>query len=74
MCKVHVWKERGEDGCLQGIDGESRVQLHHMEDLDVGGLQFCGSGEGQLLGSCEHGNEPSCFIKCWEILDLLRNH
>jgi hypothetical protein len=21
-------------------------------------------------GSCEHGNEPSGFIKCWEVLEL----
>jgi hypothetical protein len=24
-------------------------------------------------GSCEHSNEPSGSIKCWEILELLRN-
>jgi hypothetical protein len=24
-------------------------------------------------GSCEHGNEPSGSIKCWEVLDWLRN-
>jgi hypothetical protein len=22
-------------------------------------------------GSCEHGNELSGFIKCWEVLELL---
>jgi hypothetical protein len=25
------------------------------------------------MGSCEHCNEPSGFIKCWEILEWLRN-
>jgi hypothetical protein len=24
-------------------------------------------------GSCEHGNEPSGCIKCWEFLECLRN-
>jgi hypothetical protein len=24
---------------------------------------------GPVEGSCEHGNEPPGFIKCWEILE-----
>jgi hypothetical protein len=24
---------------------------------------------GPIVGSCEHGNESSGFIKCWEILE-----
>jgi hypothetical protein len=24
-------------------------------------------------GSCEHGNEPSGSIKCWEVLEWLHN-
>jgi hypothetical protein len=27
------------------------------------------SGQGPVEGSCEHGNEPSGSIKCWEILE-----
>jgi hypothetical protein len=27
----------------------------------------------QLEGSCEHGNEPSGSIKCWEVLEWLQN-
>jgi hypothetical protein len=23
----------------------------------------------QVEGSCEYGNEPSVFIKCWEVLE-----
>jgi hypothetical protein len=26
-----------------------------------------------VAGSCEHGNEPSGSIKCWEILGQLSN-
>jgi hypothetical protein len=30
-------------------------------------------GYGRVKGSCEHGNEGSGFIKCWEILEQLSN-
>jgi hypothetical protein len=26
----------------------------------------------QVGGSCEHGNEPSGSMKCWEVLEFLR--
>jgi hypothetical protein len=26
-----------------------------------------GSGKGPVEGSCEHGNEPSGSLKCWEV-------
>jgi hypothetical protein len=29
------------------------------------------SGSGPVEGSCEHGNEPSGSIKCWEVLEQL---
>jgi hypothetical protein len=32
-----------------------------------------GSGLGPVEGSCEHGNEPSGSIKCWEVLESLDN-
>jgi hypothetical protein len=28
---------------------------------------------GPLEGSCEHGDEPSGSIKCWEVLEWLHN-
>jgi hypothetical protein len=31
------------------------------------GLDSSDSGQGPVEGSCEHGNEPSGSIKCWEI-------
>ena len=37
------------------------------------GLGSCGSWEGQLAGSCEHGNEPLGSIKCGDLLDCVRN-
>ena len=30
-----------------------------------------GSGEGPVLGSCEHGNECSNYVKCREFLTIL---
>jgi hypothetical protein len=33
------------------------------------GLDRSGSGYGSVEGSCEHGNEPSVSLKCWEEKD-----
>jgi hypothetical protein len=33
------------------------------------GLDQCGSGQEQMVGFCEHSNEPSHSIKCREFLD-----
>jgi hypothetical protein len=37
------------------------------------GLNRCGSGWGEVEGSCEGGNEPSGSIKRWEVLEWLHN-
>jgi hypothetical protein len=34
------------------------------------GLDSSGSGQKQVAGCCEHGNEPSGFLKCGEISRL----
>jgi hypothetical protein len=31
------------------------------------GLDSLGLGQGTVAGSCEHVNEPSGSVKCWEI-------
>ena len=36
------------------------------------GLDRAGSGQGQVAGTSECGNEPSGSIRCKEILDKLR--
>jgi hypothetical protein len=33
------------------------------------GLDLSSSGQGLVEGSCEHGNESSGSIKCWEVLE-----
>jgi hypothetical protein len=37
------------------------------------GLDRSGSGWAPVEGSCEHGDEPSGSIKCWEVLEWLHN-
>jgi hypothetical protein len=61
-----------------------KIRKEYLEDMSVNsriilkwtlnrmggrGLDSSGSGQGQLVGFCEHGNEPSGSIKCWECLD-----
>jgi hypothetical protein len=41
--------------------------------MEWSGLDRFGSGYGPVEGSCEHGNEPSGSIKCWEVLEMPRN-
>jgi len=64
---------------------ESLRERDHLEDPDVDGriilrwiirkwdvrvwLDRCVSGEGQVSGTCECGNELSGSIKCGEFLD-----
>ena len=36
------------------------------------GMDRAGTGQGQVAGTCECGDEPSGFIKCGEFLDQLR--
>jgi hypothetical protein len=33
------------------------------------GLVSSGSGYGPVAGSCEHENEPSGSINCWEVVE-----
>ena len=38
----------------------------------VYGLNWAGSGQGQVADACECGNEPSGYVKCGEFLDQLQ--
>ena len=38
----------------------------------ISGLDGHGSGQGQVAGCCEHGNEPSGSKKCGKFLDYPR--
>jgi hypothetical protein len=55
-----------------GIDGKIIIRwIFRNWDVEYG-LDRAGSGEGQVAGCCECGNEPSGTIKCGEFLDWLR--
>jgi hypothetical protein len=38
------------------------------------GLDASGSGQGAMVGSCEHGNEPLGSIKGRELTDLMSDY
>jgi len=77
----HVWG-RGE--AYTGFWWGKPRKRDHLEDPSVDGriiltwifrsgmwghgLDRCGSGYGQMAGTCEWGNEPSGSIKCGEFL------
>jgi hypothetical protein len=47
-----------------------------MDHTETGwgyGLDCSGLGEKHVASSCEHSNEPSSFIKCWESPEWLSN-
>ena len=56
-----------------GVDGEDNIKMD-LQEVECGGygLDRAGSGYGQVVGTCECGDEPSGSIKCGEFLDWLR--
>jgi hypothetical protein len=40
-----------------------------LKEIVFGDVDWIGSGQGQVVGSCEHGNEPSGSINCGKFLD-----
>jgi hypothetical protein len=40
-----------------------------LRDIGWGGMDQSGSGEGPVEGSCEHGDEPTGSLKCWEVIE-----
>jgi hypothetical protein len=54
------WETRKEMGLL----GRSRHKWKDNVNVDF---------RRTVCGFCEHGNKPSCFIKCREMLEQLSN-
>jgi hypothetical protein len=48
---------------------EDNITMDLWELLWGHGLHRSGSGQGQGVGCCDCGNEPSGFVKCREFLD-----
>ena len=63
-----IWGERSylED---PGLDGRITLNGSSRTAMEGCGLDLCGSGQGQVVGSCECGNELSGSVKCGEFLD-----
>ena len=56
----------------QGVDGRIILNGSSGSGMWRYGLDRAGSGQRQVAGTCECGNEPSGTIKCGEFVDLLR--
>jgi hypothetical protein len=42
-----------------------------LREIGWGGMDWIDLTQDRdpVEGSCEHGNEPSGFIKCWEVIE-----
>jgi hypothetical protein len=49
-----------------------KIDLRERDRMGWYVLDRSGSGWGPVEGSCEHGDEPSGSIQCWEVLEWLR--
>jgi hypothetical protein len=49
---------------------EDNIRVY-LREIGWGGMDWIDLAQGrdQWRGPCEHGNEPSGCIKCWEILE-----
>jgi hypothetical protein len=52
-----------------GIFGNKLLKVPQRNGMGIHGLDSSGSGYGQIVDFCVHGNEPSGSIKCREFLD-----
>jgi hypothetical protein len=51
------------------IEWEDNIRMNLKEVGQEYGMDSVGSGQGQVAGTCECGNEHSGSIKCGEFLD-----
>jgi hypothetical protein len=49
------------------------IKMDLVDRMGWCGLDWSGSGQGQVESSCEHGNEFSGSVKCWKTTELLHN-
>jgi hypothetical protein len=56
---------------LQGRPRHRWMDNIKMDLREIGwdSMDWIGSEYGLVEGSCEHGNELSSSIKCWEVLE-----
>ena len=68
------WGNLREGDHLETLHVNWRIILKLSFEKWVGehGLDRCGSGQGQVAGSCEYGDEYLGSTKCGEFLEWLR--
>ena len=79
--RQHVWRERrgthmallgkpeGRDHLDDpGVEGNIMLKLIYNKWDEANGLDWSGSGYGQMPGFCECDNEPPLSIKCGQFL------
>ena len=71
VCRQRFGGETERQRPLEDLGLDGKIILKCMfEKWNVGhGLDCGGSGQGQVAGACECGNEPLGSIKCGEFLD-----
>jgi hypothetical protein len=55
--------------CKHKHKGEDNIKMVITKMEPECGLDSSGPECGPKVGSCKHGNEPSCSVKCGEFLD-----
>jgi hypothetical protein len=73
VCRILVGKPEGKRPL-----GRPRRRCVDYIKMDIREIGYCGMdwidlAQGPVESSCEHGNEPSGCIKCWEVLEELPN-
>ena len=70
VCTEVWWGNVMERDHLEGPGIDGRTILRWIQEVGWGhGLDLSGSGQGQMVGTCEYSNFPSGSIKCGEYLD-----
>jgi hypothetical protein len=57
------WRKLHNEGLHNLYSSPSIIRMNKSRRM-----RWAGSGQRPVEGSCEHGNEPSGSIKCWEVL------
>jgi hypothetical protein len=63
-CRVLVgWPEGRKPFGRHRHRWEDNIKMD-LQALRLGVVDWSSLGQGQIVGSCEHGNDPLDFIKC----------
>jgi hypothetical protein len=60
-------------GYTEGKRPLGRPRHRWVDNIKMCGVDWCGSVYGQVVSSCECGNEPSGTIERWGTIELMHN-